>query len=62
MGIIRGPLRLAYGGPVLKLRATQLRPERELMQVGAELIGLDSVAAAREIVARRDRGAGRGRA
>ncbi|MGH6780863.1 MAG: ATP phosphoribosyltransferase regulatory subunit [Sphingomonadaceae bacterium] len=44
------PVRLAYGGPVLKLKATQLRPEREMMQVGAELIGLDSVAAAREIV------------
>ena len=44
------PLRLAYGGQVLKLRATQLRPERELLQAGAELIGTDSVAAAREIV------------
>lgn len=44
------PVRLAYGGPVLKLKATQLRPEREMMQVGAELIGLDNVAAAREVV------------
>jgi ATP phosphoribosyltransferase regulatory subunit len=44
------PLRLAYGGPVLKLRATQLRPERELMQVGAELIGTDTVAAVIEIL------------
>ena len=44
------PVRLAYGGSVLKLKATQLRPEREMMQVGAELIGLDSVAAAREVV------------
>lgn len=44
------PLRLSYGGPVIKLRATQLRPERELLQVGAELIGSDSIAAAREIV------------
>jgi len=44
------PLRLAYGGPVLKLKATQLRPEREMMQVGAEIIGTDNVAAAREIV------------
>lgn len=44
------PLRLSYGGPVLKLRATQLRPEREMMQVGAELIGLDTAAAATEIV------------
>jgi ATP phosphoribosyltransferase regulatory subunit len=44
------PLRLAYGGPVLKLRASQLAPAREIMQVGAELIGRDSVAAACEIV------------
>jgi ATP phosphoribosyltransferase regulatory subunit len=44
------PLRLSYGGPVVKLRSTQLRPEREMMQVGAELIGLDSVAAASEII------------
>jgi ATP phosphoribosyltransferase regulatory subunit len=44
------PVRLSYGGPVVKLRATQLRPEREMMQVGAELIGTDSVAAASEVV------------
>jgi ATP phosphoribosyltransferase regulatory subunit len=34
----------------VKLRASQLRPAREMLQVGAELIGSDSVAAAREIV------------
>jgi ATP phosphoribosyltransferase regulatory subunit len=45
------PLRLSYGGPVVKLRATQLRPEREMTQVGAELIGLDTAAAAAESVA-----------
>jgi ATP phosphoribosyltransferase regulatory subunit len=44
------PLRLSYSGPVLRLRANQLRPEREHLQVGAELIGSDSVAAAVEIV------------
>ena len=44
------PLRLAYGGEILKLRATQLRPERQLLQAGAELIGADSVAAASEIL------------
>ncbi|MGN6374890.1 MAG: ATP phosphoribosyltransferase regulatory subunit [Sphingomonas sp.] len=44
------PVRLSYAGPVLKLRASQLAPEREMRQVGCELIGLDSVAAAREIV------------
>jgi len=50
MGHHPRPLRLSYGGPVVTLRATQLRPERELMQVGAELIGLDSVAAVAEVV------------
>lgn len=45
------PLRLSYGGPVVKLRASQLRPEREMTQIGAELIGHDSAAAAAEIVA-----------
>lgn len=45
------PLRLSYGGAVMKLRATQLRPEREMTQLGAELIGADSAAAAAEIVA-----------
>jgi ATP phosphoribosyltransferase regulatory subunit len=50
MGADARPLRLCYGGPVLKLRATQLRPERELVQAGAELIGADSVAAAVEVI------------
>lgn len=45
------PLRLSYGGPVVKLRASQLRPEREMTQIGAELIGRDGAAAAAEIVA-----------
>jgi ATP phosphoribosyltransferase regulatory subunit len=44
------PVRLSYAGQVLKLRASQLRPERAMRQIGCELIGLDSVAAAREIV------------
>lgn len=33
------PLRLAYAGEVLQVRGTQLRPERQFAQVGAELIG-----------------------
>lgn len=45
------PVRLSYAGTVLKLQATQLRPERALRQMGFELIGLDSVAAAAEVVA-----------
>jgi ATP phosphoribosyltransferase regulatory subunit len=44
------PLRLGYGGQVLKLRSSQLRPEREMSQAGAELIGSDSVEAATEVV------------
>jgi ATP phosphoribosyltransferase regulatory subunit len=44
------PVRLGYGGEILRLRATQLRPERQLVQAGAELIGADSVAAASEIL------------
>lgn len=44
------PLRLCYHGQVLRLRARQLRPEREITQLGAELIGNDRVAAACEIV------------
>jgi ATP phosphoribosyltransferase regulatory subunit len=44
------PLRLAYAGPVFKLGGTQLNPQRETMQVGAELIGSDSVDAACEMV------------
>jgi ATP phosphoribosyltransferase regulatory subunit len=44
------PVRLSYAGPVLKLRASELDPEREMRQIGCELIGLDSVAAAREVV------------
>lgn len=44
------PLRLSYAGQVLKLRADQLRPEREQTQVGVELIGNDSDAAATEVV------------
>ena len=45
------PLRLCYAGPVLKLAASGLDLQRETMQVGAELIGDDAVAAACEIAA-----------
>lgn len=44
------PVRLSYAGTVLKLRASELAPARETRQIGCELIGLDSVAAAREVV------------
>ena len=44
------PVRLSYAGSILKLRGGTLQPEREAQQIGCELIGLDSVAAAREVV------------
>ena len=50
MGHHPRPVRLSYAGPVLKLRGDQLAPARERRQIGAELVGLDSVAAAGEIV------------
>lgn len=33
------PLRLAYAGEVLRVKGSQLRPERQFTQVGVELIG-----------------------
>jgi len=50
MGHHPRPVRLSYAGSVLLLRAPALAPDRERRQVGAELIGLDSIAAAREVV------------
>lgn len=37
------PLRLSYAADVLRVNGTQLRPERQFCQVGAELIGVDSL-------------------
>ncbi len=45
------PLRLCYGGEVALVRADQLDPARQRLQLGAELIGSDTVAAAAEMVA-----------
>ena len=44
------PLRLCYAGEVLRVAADQLNPERELVQVGAELIGSDHLAADVEMI------------
>ncbi|MEL6738859.1 MAG: ATP phosphoribosyltransferase regulatory subunit, partial [Pseudomonadota bacterium] len=44
------PLRLAYCGDTALIAASQLDPARERLQLGAELIGADTVAAASEIV------------
>jgi ATP phosphoribosyltransferase regulatory subunit len=43
------PLRLCYAGPVATIRGDGLDPARERLQVGAELIGRDTVAAAAEV-------------
>ena len=45
------PLRLCYAGQVVTIKGDGLDPARERLQLGAELIGLDSVAAAAEAVA-----------
>ncbi|NKB19539.1 MAG: ATP phosphoribosyltransferase regulatory subunit [Alphaproteobacteria bacterium] len=44
------PLRLSYAGEVLRVRGSQLRPERQILQVGAELIGSASPSADTEII------------
>lgn len=44
------PLRLCYAGQVLRVKGTQLRPERQFGQVGVELMGADEGAADAEVV------------
>ena len=44
------PLRLSYAGQVLRVKGSQLRPERQFGQVGVELIGSDSTAADAEVI------------
>lgn len=44
------PLRLCYAGQVARIAGEQLDPRREHLQLGAELIGSDTAAAAAEIV------------
>ena len=45
------PLRLSYAGQVLRVTGSEIRPERQVGQVGAELIGADGVAADVEAIA-----------
>jgi ATP phosphoribosyltransferase regulatory subunit len=45
------PLRLSYAGQVVRVRGTQLAPERQLGQVGAELVGSPAPAADVEVIA-----------
>ncbi|MBR1778241.1 MAG: ATP phosphoribosyltransferase regulatory subunit [Alphaproteobacteria bacterium] len=44
------PLRLAYAGHVIRMFPTQLNPARQILQVGAELIGADCAKADAEII------------
>lgn len=44
------PLRLCYGGQVLRVRGTQLRPERQFGQVGVELLGSQDEQADAEVI------------
>ncbi|MGP8025733.1 MAG: ATP phosphoribosyltransferase regulatory subunit [Acidocella sp.] len=44
------PLRLAYAGQCLRVRGTDLEPERQIAQAGIELIGLDAATADAEII------------
>ncbi len=44
------PLRLSYAGDVLRVKGTQLRPERQFGQVGVELIGAETAEADAEVV------------
>jgi len=45
------PLRLSYAGQVLRVRGSQMRPERQIGQAGAELIGAGGPAADVEVIA-----------
>ncbi len=44
------PLRLCYAGQCLRVRGSQIAPDRQISQAGIELIGCDSLAADAEMV------------
>jgi ATP phosphoribosyltransferase regulatory subunit len=44
------PLRLCYAGEALRVKGSDMQPERQIGQVGAELIGSDAIAADIEAV------------
>src|SRR5262249_22779304 len=45
------PLRLSYAGQVLRVKGSQMRPDRQLGQAGAELIGAEGPTADVEAIA-----------
>ncbi len=51
LGAAPRPLRLSYAGQVLRVKGSQIRPERQIGQVGAELIGAAGPAADVEAIA-----------
>jgi ATP phosphoribosyltransferase regulatory subunit len=51
LGNAARPLRLSYAGQVLRVTGSEIRPERQIGQVGAELIGASSAAADVEVIA-----------
>ena len=44
------PLRLSYAGEILRVRGSELRPERQFRQVGFELIGIGAAACDAEVI------------
>src|SRR6478736_1347258 len=44
------PLRLSYGGNVIRVRGNALKPERQFARVGCELLGVDTAEADAEAV------------
>ena len=44
------PLRLSYAGEVLRVKGSQLAPERQLVQAGLELLGADGASADAEVI------------
>ena len=44
------PIKLCYYGEVVRKKGSMLRPERQFLQVGSEIIGTDSILAVIEII------------
>jgi len=51
LGHLPRPLRLSYAGQVLRVQGSEVRPERQFGQAGAELIGAEGTAADVEVIA-----------
>ena len=51
LGSAPRPLRLSYAGQVLRVKGSEIRPERQIGQVGAELIGAAGPVADVEVIA-----------